>query len=111
MAKPLAKATVKSKYAGMNTLEARYAAYLDVGLREGRVLQWDFEAIKLRLADGAWYTPDFRVILPDGTEEYHETKGFWREAARVRLKVAAELHPYKFVAIKWVNKQWEREEF
>lgn len=109
--KPLAKVKLVPKYPGMNKLEAKYALYLDEQMAFGFVARWNFEAVKLRLADGAWYTPDFRVILPDGTEEYHETKGFWREAARVRIKVAAELHPYRFIAVQWKDNAWHREVF
>lgn len=73
--------------------------------------EWSYEAIRLRLADGAWYMPDFRVIMPDGTEEYHEVKGFWREAARVRIKVAAEHHPYVFRAVIGPPDRWSWDTF
>jgi len=47
-----------------------------------------------------------------GWFEIHETKGHWREAARVRIKVAADLYPwFKFVAVKWDKKQWVYEDF
>ena len=50
--------------------------------------------MKLRLATGAWYTPDFAAANPATRRiELHEVKGFWREAARVRIKVAAEAFP------------------
>jgi len=67
--------------------------------RVGEIRWYDFEAVKFRLADGAWYTPDFiaheavRIVA-------YEVKGHWREAARVRIKVAAEKYPtLKFVAV------------
>jgi hypothetical protein len=29
----------------------------------------------------------------------YEVKGMWREAARVRIKVAADRHPFRFIAV------------
>lgn len=102
------KAQGKKAPAGMNKLERRYADHLEM-LRSTHsdIERWDYEPEKLRLAEGAWYTPDFRIIFKDGTVEFHETKGFMREAAHVRLKVAADQHPYIFRLVRWVNKQWE----
>ena len=63
----------------------------------------DFEAIRLRLGHGAWFKPDFAVLPKDDRLEFHETKGFWREAGRLRIKVAASTYPFKFIAIKRVK--------
>jgi hypothetical protein len=95
----------------MNKTERRYANHLEVRRLAGEVARWDFEPVKLRLAVLTFYTPDFRVILADGIEEYHEVKGHWEDDARVKIKVAAEQHPYPFVAVRWVRKQWEYERF
>src|SRR5688572_6464228 len=84
------KARRESRNLGMNKLEERYACVLQSELLAGRIKAWAYEAEKLRLADGAWYTPDFRVVMPTDEVCFHEAKGFFREAARVRLKVAAE---------------------
>lgn len=97
------------KPTGMNKLEASYAALLALMVRNGTILRFDFEPEKLRLADRTFYTPDFRVVMPDGCVEFHETKGHWEDDARVKIKVAAEMHPYTFKAIRWVKKQWEIE--
>ena len=84
----------------MNKLEAAYAQRLDLERLAGMWQWWGYEPIKLRLAGGAWYTPDFGLIDTGGHFVIHETKGFWREAARVRIKVAAELYPFfRFVAV------------
>jgi len=93
----------------MNKLETRYSEHLEELRLAGGIVRWDFEPEKLRLADRTYYAPDFRVLLPDGSIEFHETKGFWEEDARVKFKVAAEMHPYTFRAIRWKNKQWEIE--
>lgn len=106
-AAPRGKGRVKTRYGQMNKLEARYAGLLDEMMATGAIIRWDFEPEKLRLADGAYYTPDFRVVANDLTIEFHECKGFMREAAHVRLKVAADQHPYVFRLVRWVNKQWD----
>lgn len=95
----------------MNKIEAAYARYLEVLKAAGDVLWYRFEPMKLRLADGSYYKPDFGVLTRDCLFEFHETKGFWREAARVRIKVAAGLFPFKFIAIQRNGDGWVREEF
>ena len=74
----------------MNQTEAAWAALLDL---DPRISSWYYEGVKLRLADGAYYTPDFLVVTSDGLLELHEVKGFYRTAAKVRIKVAAERFP------------------
>ncbi len=74
----------------MNKTEALYSAHLHSLQIEGKVLWFGFEAIKLRLADLTFYTPDFAVITHEGRMEMHEVKGFWMDDARVKVKVAAE---------------------
>lgn len=95
----------------MNKTEARYALHLTDLLRLGQVARFDFEPEKLRLADRTFYTPDFRVLLPDGSVEFHEVKGFWEDDARVKIKVAADQHPYTFVGVLWKGGLWQKEEF
>lgn len=80
----------------MNKTETRFEVnVLQLRKSGGEVHGWRYEAVKFRLADGAFYTPDFVVYLSDGTIELAEVKGSagWEEAARVRIKVAAEQHP------------------
>lgn len=97
---------------GMNKTEAAYDAHLQALHAAGDVLWHRFEPLKLRLADGSYYKPDFGVLTRDCLFEIHETKGFWREAARVRIKVAAELFPFKFIAVtRTKGGGWQREEF
>jgi hypothetical protein len=101
--------------ATMNKTEAAYASRLEMLRLGGEIARWDFEPCKLRLAGGTFYSPDFRVILPDGLVEFHEVKGFWRDDARVKIKVAAEQHPYRFVAVQKRRKKdgggWKVEVF
>ena len=95
----------------MNKTESAY----DLHLRElehlGLVLWHKFEALKLRLADNTFYTPDFAVLMRDGAVEMHEIKGFWLDDARVKIKVAASIYPFKFIAVTRCKGAWKREEF
>lgn len=105
----LAKANVIAYPTQMNKTERAYADYLQLLFLAKKILRWDFEPEKLRLANATYYTPDFRVISASGHIEFHEVKGFWRDDARVKIKVAAQQHPYTFIAVKKTSKGWEYE--
>lgn len=83
----------------MNKTEQAYAAHLQAELQAGRVAWFKFEGLKFRLADNTFYTPDFAVMLADGQMQAHEVKGFWQDDARVKIKVAAGLFPFQFLAV------------
>jgi hypothetical protein len=83
----------------MNKLEADYAAELELLRRAGDVAWYAYEAIRLRLADNTFYVPDFLVMLSSGELQVHEVKGHWEDDARVKIKVAAEKFPFRFLAI------------
>ncbi|RLK56251.1 hypothetical protein BCL79_0634 [Stenotrophomonas rhizophila] len=99
----------------MNKTEAAYAAHLERLRLSGDVEWFRFEGVKLRLADSTFYTPDFAVMSGNGVMEMHEIKGFWTDDARVKIKVAADQYPFRFIAFKAVAKSrgggWVREEF
>lgn len=103
------------KVGQMNKTEQAYATTLDNLKSEGVIAWFKFEGVKLRLADNTFYTPDFAVMRADGTMEMHEVKGFWTDDARVKIKVAADMYPFKFLAIKANSKKagggWSVEEF
>lgn len=84
----------------MNNTEAAYGAHLELMKRSGTVVWYRFEGIKLRLADNTFYSPDFAVMLSDGTMEIHEVKGHWQDDAKVKIKVASEMYPFRFIAVK-----------
>lgn len=84
----------------MNKWEMEYATILENRKRVKDIIDWRFEPLKLRLADATFYTPDFLVVVADGFE-FHEVKGFWRDDALVKFKVAAELFPFfRFLAMR-----------
>lgn len=99
----------------MNKTEAAYDGYLDLLQKAGQVLWRRFEGLKLRLADNTFYTPDFAVMAADGVMECHEVKGFWQDDARVKIKVASEMYPFRFKAVRAMAKKdgggWAMEEF
>ena len=91
----------------MNKLEMRYSQYLDVLKFTGDIKDWRFESVKLRLADHCVYIPDFLIVLHDGRCELHECKGFMRDDALVKLKVAADQFPWwQFKIIRRVKGEW-----
>jgi hypothetical protein len=94
----------------MNKTEAAYDAHL-WGLRCRLYVWHKFEAIALKLAKDTRYTPDFAVQTVSGIIELHEVKGFWRDDARVKIKVAAAMFPFKFIAITRKGGEWKTEEF
>lgn len=103
------------KVGAMNKTEAAYASHLEHRKVAGEVAWYKFEGVKLRLADNTFYSPDFAVMLADGAMECHEVKGFWQDDARVKIKVAADLYPFRFIAIKAQTKKagggWAIEDF
>ncbi len=100
-------------------LEADYAVHLETLKAGGNIREWWYEPMRLKIASGkmqAWYKPDFAAILvgEDGETDlfFYEVKGYWREAARLRIKVAAGLYkPFWFVAITRKDGQWVEENF
>lgn len=98
-----------------NKLESAYEAQLKARLHTGEILWYSFEGVKLRLADNTFYTVDFPVLASDGLIEMHEVKGFWTDDARVKIKVAAALYPFRFIAVRRLPKRdgggWDVEEF
>jgi 23S rRNA-/tRNA-specific pseudouridylate synthase len=106
---PKAIATVPQRK--MNKLEAAYAQHLELMRRVGEIQWYAFECLKIRLADCTFYDIDFLVVNKAGLLEVHETKGFWRDDARVKIKVAAAHFPAKFFAIQKSRIGWEVEEF
>lgn len=103
----------------MNSLEANYAAHLEAMKKSGEILDYSYEAIKIKLADKTYYSPDFLVLAMDGTMELHEVKAFWKskgkphveQTAAMKIKMAADLFPARFLMVwpeptGWVSKEF-----
>ena len=114
-AKTKLQALGRLKTGQMNKTEEAYASTLKLRQHAGEVAWFKFEGIKLRLADNTFYTPDFAVMLADGSMEMHEVKGHWQDDARAKIKIAADMYPFRFVAVKVQPKKvgggWAVEEF
>jgi len=108
-----AKGNTTRRVAGkMNKTEEAYSKVLEARKLSGEIHHWQFEAMALRLADRTTYTPDFLVIDKDGLISFIEIKGFWHQAGRIKLKVAAENHPwFTFTAVQLKKKEWIYEQF
>lgn len=100
---------------GLNKLEQEYYAHLLRLKANGEIADCMPQPLKLNLAPGlaCTYTPDFLVIRTDGVLEFHETKGYWQDDARVKIKVAAAKFPFIFVAVTKPRKStpWQYEYF
>jgi hypothetical protein len=66
----------------------------------GEISWYGFECIKLKLAGATFYTPDF-AVLRDGRLSFVEVKGFLRDDAGVKFKVAAAQFPcFRFTMLR-----------
>ncbi len=103
------------KTGAMNKTEEAYARHLEARKMGGDVVWYKFEGVKLRLADNTFYTPDFAVMLYNGEIELHEVKGFWQDDARAKIKIAADMYPFRLIAVKAAPKKdgggWFIEDF
>lgn len=100
-----------ANHAFRSRLERDYANYL-YGLQlAGEIQSYAYEAVRLQLAPKTTLTPDFLVVTKGGQVEFHETKGWAREDAMVKLKVAARLFPsWRFVLVTRVRREWRMKE-
>ena len=97
------------QFARMNKLEQSVYAHL---ASRPDVVHVGYEEIRLTLGHRSQYTPDFFVVDTSGRIWIVEAKGFWRDDARVKIKVAARKFPwFDFYAItkdrKTKELQWE----
>lgn len=91
----------------MNKTEQEYGTILRARLLAGEIAWCVYEGVTLKLADDTRYTPDFFVMLADGTLEAHEVKGpFIREDAWQKLKIAASLFPFVFRLCQRTKDGW-----
>lgn len=74
-----------------NKTEAAFAAWLRARNADCQV---EREGITLLLANGVRYTPDYAVISQEGRVNLWEVKGYMRDDAAVKIKVAAARFPH-----------------
>jgi len=92
----------------MNKLERHYSWFLDGLVESGVVTRYRFGEVKVRLADKTWYSPDFQVWLHYGRVVMVETKGWCRDDAAVKFKVARERYSeYQWMMVGRSKGKWE----
>lgn len=92
----------RMKSGRMNNTEFAYSKRLELQKQAGEILWYSFEPLRFRLADATGYTPDFMVMVKDGELQAHEVKGakiIFQDDAKVKIKVATEMFPIKFLAV------------
>ena len=94
--------------------EEQYAERLERDRKNREIDWWAYECIRLKIGAEAWYTPDFitRVSFLEAPDifEFHEVKGYKREAAMVRLKAAALMYPFfTFFLVTKKGSRWTKE--
>lgn len=109
-----------------NKTEAAYEAHLELLKRAGEIDGYAFQTIKLKLADSAWYNPDFIVYAADGVVEIHDVKGTTKkkradgtkeavpwieEDANIKMKVVAEMFPFRCFAVFKTSDGWQKKEY
>lgn len=86
---------VRQSSKGLNKTEAAFLMLLQATNKDAFITQ---QAITFRLANGLRYTPDFVLFHPiGGTVDAFEVKGFMRDDAAAKIKMAATVYPF----IKW----------
>lgn len=111
-----AKPIIRQAKPQVNRWEAEFAAIARA--RHGDCLHE--QSFSLRLGNGAWFKPDIFVfddnpMLIDRRPVAYEVKGFAREAAVARIKIAAGLYPeIRFVLVRKRRKAegggWQEQE-
>ncbi len=107
----LARTFLPDLYASMNKTEKRRAVELEAMKRAGKIAAWHYEKVTFKLADDTRYTPDFMVIGADGTVRFEEIKGYWRDDAKVKIKVAAAQFPFIFASLVATKTGWTLTDF
>jgi hypothetical protein len=96
----------------MNKTEGAYEAHLALRKITKEIEWYCFEGMTFRLADRTTLTPDFCIMLADGTLECHDVKAnnhgnpLVEDDASVKIKVAAAQFPIVFKLVWRVQGQW-----
>jgi hypothetical protein len=90
----------------MNKLEAEFEATFLKSRPHG------YEEMTFRLGPDCRFTPDFWSLDDDDVLALDETKGHWRDDAKVKMRVAAERYPlFRWRAWRKQGGVWMREHF
>jgi hypothetical protein len=99
----------KNQGSGMNKTESRMKSLLNSLKITGSIKDFSYEDITFRLADKMRYTPDFRVLYPDGKIKFIEVKGgYITERGDLKFKFAMEKYPeYIWEMWQWKDNKWK----
>lgn len=106
----------------MNATETEFAEILEGRKAAGHIIDWKFEAITLKLADGSRHTLDFTIFHADGSFEFVNVKGGGPidPNSLTKIKFAAEkFFMFQFTMMQKLSKKaaaeygsaWKRTEF
>ena len=72
------------------------------------LLWYGYECWGFRLADNTFLYPDFPIAFANPPRiEIHDTKGWLREDAHIKTKIAAEMYPvFKWAYVKKIKGDW-----
>lgn len=77
--------------------EANYARYLNWLIMHGQIASWEYEPQTFEFTairrGSRFYTPDFKVLNPDGSAEFHEVKGYMDARSATKLKRMGKYYP------------------
>lgn len=77
--------------------EANYALYLDFLMTHGEIGDWQYEPERFIFEEIKFgcrsYLPDFKVLNPNGSIEFHEVKGYMDGRSKTKLKRMAKYYP------------------
>lgn len=90
-AAPVAKKRLRQNASGLNKTEQAFYDFM-VGVYGAKAVL--SQHVTLRIANGCRYTPDLVLFVSSGAMFAYEVKGFMRDDAAVKLKVAASLYPW-----------------
>jgi len=99
----------KNQGSGMNKTESRMNNLLKSLQITGSIKDFSYEDITFRLAEKMRYTPDFRIIYPDGRIKFIEVKGAYiTERGDLKFKFAIEKYPeYIWEMWQWKDNHWK----
>ncbi len=90
----LARASGHDPLSKLNKTERRFCARLDSYKARKLIRDFTTQAVTLHLAHDCRFTPDNAVIEADGTFTFYDVKGFEREDAVLKMRIAAERFPW-----------------
>jgi hypothetical protein len=105
----------KSK-SGMTKVEERFASYLNLLKSVGKIEDWKFEPMSIKIADGVRYNPDFEIVgkefitmaeIKPGSRDKKtgQVKPFsMDDGYRTKIYVAAEKYPEFRWLLIWDDK-------